>query len=152
MHNLISLDFLCEIESIFKMLINNYYNKEIENETSETQYICDICMEAITNPLCPFCLTIEIKAWLTFYPSLKEELMPKINKYLKEINNKITNYGTQCIKCKNKRAFVCHYCFTEYIFNELNSLNAQKIILKEFTEFFNFDFEHFGYSKKFIFS
>lgn len=133
------------------MLIKNYYKQEIEreNETSETHHMCNICREAIINPLCPFCLTIEIKAWLTLYPSLKEELMPKINKYLKEINNKITNYGTQCIKCKNKRAFVCPYCFIGYVLNELISLNSQKIILKEFIKFFNFDLEHLGYSKKF---
>lgn len=110
-----------------------------------TQYACDVCSEAITNPLCPFCLTVEIKAWLTLYPSLKQKLLPKLNIYLKKTSNKITNYGTQCIKCKINRAFVCPYCFTEYVFNELQNISAEKIILKEFSEFFNFDLDHKGY-------
>ena len=35
------------------------------HETHETQYICDVCSDAITNPLCPFCLTEEIEVWLS---------------------------------------------------------------------------------------
>lgn len=125
------------------MLIQkNYYD-------DETQFLCNVCSEAVTNPICPFCLTEEIKAWLTLYPSLKKELLPKLNNYLKEINSKITNYGTQCIKCKNKRAFVCPCCFTDYVFNKLQEINAGKIILKEFFEFFNFDLECKGYTKEF---
>jgi len=114
----------------------------------ETQYACDVCREAVTNPLCPFCLTIEIEAWLTLYPSLKQQILPKLNKYLKKTNNKITNYGTQCIKCKINRAFVCPYCFTANVFDELQKINAEKIILKEFFEFFNFDLHHTGYTKE----
>ncbi|MEK6872405.1 MAG: hypothetical protein AABW90_00145 [Nanoarchaeota archaeon] len=124
------------------MLQNNY-----TNELNETQYICDVCSEVITNPLCPFCLTIEIEAWLTLYPTLKKELLPRLNKYLSKINSKITNYGTECIKCKGKRAFVCTYCFTDYVFNELQEINAGKMILKEFFDFFNFDLGHVGYTK-----
>jgi len=119
------------------------------HQVAETQYMCDICSEAVTNPICPFCLATEINAWLTLYPNLKKELLPKINKYLQKINNKITNYGTQCIKCKNKRAYVCPYCFTEFVFNELKKINSNKIILKEFFDFFNFDLHHTGYTKEF---
>ncbi len=125
------------------MLIQKNYS------AAETQYLCNVCSEAVTNPICPFCLATEINAWLTLYPNLKQELLPRINKYLQEINNKIINYGTQCIKCKNKRAYVCPYCFTEYIFNELRKINADKRILKEFFEFFNYDFHHTGYTKEF---
>ena len=114
----------------------------------ETQYACDVCSEAVTNPLCPFCLTIEIEAWLTLYPSLKQQILPKLKIYLKRTSNKITNYGTQCIKGKVNRAFVCPYCFTENVFNELQEINADKIILKEFFQFFNFDLDHKGYSKE----
>jgi len=118
------------------------------HETNETHYACDVCSEAVTNPLCPFCLTIEIEAWLTLYPSLKNQILPKLNEFLKKTNNKITNYGTQCIKCKISRAFVCPYCFTENVFNELQKINADKLILKEFFEFFNFDLHHTGYTKE----
>jgi hypothetical protein len=115
----------------------------------ETHYMCEVCSEAITNPLCPFCLTEEVKAWLTLYPNLSSELLPKLNKYLEMISNQIVNYGTECIKCKNKRASVCPYCFTEFVFRELKKINTGPFILKEFFEFFNFDFHHTGYTKEF---
>jgi len=115
----------------------------------ETHYMCDVCSEAVTNPLCPFCLAIEIEAWLTMYPSLKKEISPKLRKFLTNINNRITSYGTECIKCKNKRASVCPYCFTEFVFRELRKINTGALILKEFFEFFNFDLHHTGYTKEF---
>jgi hypothetical protein len=114
----------------------------------ETHYMCGVCSEAVTNPICPFCLATEIEAWLTLYPSLRQELLPKIKKYLGEISNHIVNYGTQCIKCKDKKAHVCPYCFTEFIFRELKSMNTGQFILKEFFDFFNFDFHHTGYTKE----
>jgi len=122
------------------MLLQNYDN-------SETQQVCDVCSGTITNPLCSFCLTVEIEAWLTLYPSLRKELLPRLKKYLSKINNKITNYGMECIKCKNSRAFVCTYCFTGHVFNELQNLKIEKIVLKEFFEFFNFDLKYKGYAK-----
>ena len=117
--------------------------------TPETRYTCDVCSEAVTNPICPFCLTIEIEAWLTMYPTLKQEISPKLHKFLNSITNRITNYGTECIKCKNKQASVCPYCFTEFVFRELKKINTGHYILKEFFEFFNFDFHHTGYTKEF---
>lgn len=113
----------------------------------ETSHLCDECMEAVTNPLCPFCLTEEITAWLTLYPDLKKILMPQIHTYLTRVSNKITTYGTTCIKCNEKRAFVCPYCFTEFVFNELEKINAPHFILQEYKDFFNFDLGHKGYSK-----
>jgi hypothetical protein len=111
-------------------------------------HMCNVCGEAITNPLCPFCLTLEIKAWLTFYPGLSQDLLPKINTYLHRINNTITSYGTRCIKCNEQKAVVCPYCFTEFVFYELKNMNAEQYIIKEFYEFFNFDLDHTGYSKE----
>lgn len=122
-------------------MLQNHY------KTPEPQIMCDICSEAIINPLCPFCLATEINAWLTLYPSLRKELFPKLGEYLRRMNNKIENY-TGCIKCKNNRAFICPYCFTEYVLRELKKLGANKIIIKEFLEFFNFDFDHTGYYKE----
>jgi len=115
------------------MLQKNY-------QVFETHYMCDVCSEAVTNPLCPVCLTTEINAWLTLYPNLRKELMPKLNEYLKKIKEKITD-STKCIKCKNKRASICPYCFTDYVLTELKKLESSKIILKEFIDFFNFNNE-----------
>lgn len=119
-----------------------------KDSSNEAQYMCDMCNEAITNPICPFCLAEQIEVWLTFYPQLKREILPKIHNYLKKTLNRITAYGTECIKCRKNRAFVCPYCFTEYVFSELQEINANKLILREFIEFFNFDLEFKGYYKE----
>ena len=113
------------------MLQNNYL-------ASEPHYICDDCSQAITNPLCPMCLTTEIEAWLTLYPNLRSEILPKLQGYLKKIEDKIDE-STKCIKCKNKIASVCPHCFTKHVLNELNKINANNIILNEFTTFFSFN-------------
>lgn len=117
------------------------------HEFNQRTYNCNICNETITNPLCPFCLAEEIKAWLTLYPHLKEDISPSLNDYLKNINNNITNYGVICIKCSKDRASVCLYCFTEFVFKKLVEIKASKLILKEFFGFFNFDLDHKGYTE-----
>ena len=106
----------------------------------EQQHHCDICSEAVTNPLCPICLTGEVEAWLTLYPSLSNELLPKLKKYLQRIEDKIID-STKCIKCKNKRVSICPYCFVDYIFGELKKLSVSKIVFKEFLQFFNYENE-----------
>ncbi len=113
----------------------------------EPQFLCDVCSIAVTNPLCPACLAVEVEAWLTLYPDLRRQLLPKIKRYIENISEKTIEF-TQCIKCGNKTASVCPYCFTESILKELKRLEANKIILSEFFQFFNFDFEHTGYSKE----
>jgi hypothetical protein len=112
------------------MLPNNYL-------VSEQHYVCDVCSEAVTNPLCPRCLATEIEAWLTLYPNLKEEMLPKLNIYLRKLGDRIDT-STACIKCRNENASVCPYCFTEFVLDELKKIQVSKIILKEFLEFFNF--------------
>lgn len=119
-----------------------------DSMAEETHYMCDECSEAVTNPICPFCLTTEIEAWLTLYPTLKQELMPRIYKYLNKVEENILNYATACIKCSSKRASVCPYCFTEHVLNELKKISASSIVIKEFFEFFNFDLAHKGYSEE----
>ena len=104
---------------------------------SEQHYVCDVCSEAVTNPICPNCIATEIEAWLTYYPNLRVEILPRIKQYLKKLGQKITE-STECIKCKNKTASVCLYCFTEYVLSELKKIQANKIMLKEFLEFFSF--------------
>jgi len=115
------------------MLQTNY-------STSEQHILCEVCGEAVTTPLCPICLTGEIEAWTTLYPNLRRELLPKLKKYLKSINNEI-GYATGCIKCKNKRASVCTYCFTDYVLGQLKKISTNHQIIKEFLDFFDFDTE-----------
>lgn len=114
---------------------------------TEPQYLCNVCSIAVTNPLCPACLAIEIQAWVTLYPNLSKELIPRIKRYIENLEEKAIDF-TQCIKCGNKTASVCPYCFTNQVLKELKKLEANKIILREFFEFFNFDFDHTGYSQE----
>lgn len=113
----------------------------------EPQFLCDVCSIAITNPLCPNCITMEIEAWLCFYPDLRKKLLTQIKSYLENRSNIFHNNTTTCIKCGNNST-ICPYCFTEYVLKELKKLEVNRIILQEFFEFFNFDFDHKGYSKE----
>ncbi len=122
------------------MILNNY-------SASEPQFLCEVCSEAVTNPICPSCITTEIKVWLTLYPNLSFELMPVLERYL-QLLEELPHESTICIKCGNKNASVCPYCFIEYVLRQLKKINANKIILNEFLEFFNFDLEHTGYSEE----
>jgi hypothetical protein len=119
----------------------DYSSSEFRDKT----YTCSFCTESITNPLCPFCLAEEIQAWLTLYPHLKEDILSSLNDYLKKINNSLTSYGVVCIKCGEDRASVCPYCFTEFVFKKLIEIKANRLVLKEFFDFFDFDLEHKGY-------
>ena len=113
------------------MLQQKYYH------ASEQHFLCDVCGEAVTTPLCPICLTGEIDAWTTLYPNLRRELLPKLKKYLVRIENKIHD-STKCIKCEGKQASVCTYCFTDYVLGELKKISSNSQILTEFINFFDF--------------
>lgn len=113
---------------------------------NEAQFLCDVCSIAVTNPICPACLIQEIEAWTTTYPDLKENLMPKLYEYLHQEQERIIFQATRCIKCNEEIGIVCPYCFTNFVFLELKKLKVSKLVLKEFLEFFNFDFDHTGYS------
>jgi len=128
------------------MVLQKNYSAHESHDGNYT-YNCNVCSEAITNPLCPFCLAEEIQAWLTLYPHLKEDIQSSLDDYLLNVNNSITNYGTICIKCNEDTASVCPYCFTEFVFKKLVAIDAGRLILKEFFEFFNFDLDHKGYTK-----
>lgn len=104
----------------------------------EPHFLCEICGEAVTNPLCPSCLAIEIDAWSTLYPNLRSELLPKIKKYLGRIKESVIN-ATECIKCKRAITSICPYCFTDFVEGEIKNLDSNNLILDEFREFFDFD-------------
>ena len=113
----------------------------------EQELLCSICSQAVTNPLCPSCLTTEMEAWLTMYPDLRNALMDRLKKLLDRVKYKFEN-SNACIKCDDKKASICPYCFTEYVFRQLKSMDVNHRVLKEFLQFFNFDFEHDGYYKE----
>ncbi|MFA7708220.1 MAG: hypothetical protein WCX73_04685 [Candidatus Pacearchaeota archaeon] len=104
----------------------------------EPHFLCEICGEAVTNPLCPICLATEVDAWSTFYPNLRSGLLPKIKKYLERIKESIIN-STECIKCKRAQTSICPYCFIDFVEGEIKKLESNNFILNEFREFFDFD-------------
>ena len=112
----------------------------------ERFYECLECHEAISNPLCPSCLAVQIEAWLTSYPELGKKLMPQIEGYIEKTKN-LTGKTISCVSCTRKRASLCPYCFTHHVFDLLKDMKVNKRILIEFLQFFNFDFYHTGYSK-----
>jgi len=115
--------------------------------STQSQYVCDMCSETVTNPICPECLAIEVQAWLTLYPDLEKTLVPRIKNYLINVDDRMPLEGTTCIKCTKNNAFVCTFCFTNYILRELSTLESNEIIIKEFLQFFNFDFEDGEFSQ-----
>ena len=124
---------------------NKYFNKIHEHERF---YECLVCRETIFNPLCPMCIAEQIQVWLTSYPDLSRKLKPIIRKYLRDLHNEISHLDIECVACKEKRAAVCPYCFTEYVLFQLKKLQVNRQILGEFLRFFNFDLDYSGYAKE----
>lgn len=104
----------------------------------EQHFTCEVCGEAVTTPLCPVCLSGEIDAWTTLYPNLRNELLPKIKKYLERITERVVD-STKCIKCKRAIASICPYCFIDSVEGELKRLESNSLVLTEFMDFFDFD-------------
>jgi hypothetical protein len=91
---------------------------------------------------------VQIQAWLSSLSShpKKSEIMKKIKQYVDKTNN-LKGESTICVACKKPIASLCPYCFTEHVFNLLKDLRVNRIVLKEFLQFFNYDFEHTGYTE-----
>lgn len=107
-------------------------------------YDCIACKEPITNPLCHSCLGKQISGWLSLYPNIKKKITPKIKKYIQEVDNAATS-SISCVACKNKKAALCPYCFTEEIFNMFKRSKIDKMVIMDFLSTFNFDLKHEGY-------
>lgn len=107
--------------------------------------LCTECKEAIYNPICPLCLANEIKEWLR-ENKLRIIVGKKIDEFISK-NSLAIGSSNVCIICKKENSFACPYCFTEFMFNCLKRMKASKKVQREFLEFFNYDFEHTGYSE-----
>lgn len=117
--------------------------------------ICFDCKEGIFNPICADCLSNEIKAWLKDI-SLKHIVNEKTLKIIKKIIaieidkvKEIKLINEKCMKCEG-RVLLCPYCFTERVYLALKNKTdcKNKKIVKNFLTYFNFDFDHTGYSKE----
>jgi hypothetical protein len=99
-------------------------------------YECDICNEPITNPICDKCLTEQVFAWSTIYPTLNKELMPLIKSKLKQLS-KDQFRGIKCIKCNGHKMSICTYCFVQEVLELLEQISVQRDTKREFLQFFN---------------
>ncbi|MDD5192932.1 MAG: hypothetical protein PHH54_06500 [Candidatus Nanoarchaeia archaeon] len=113
-------------------MLKNFYS-----EREPGFYECELCNEPITNPICPVCLSAEMDIWATNYPNIRKELVPRLKRHLKKFKQQ-TREAVQCIKCNEKRISMCPYCFIREILSELDEIKADKIIKKEFLQFFNY--------------
>ena len=104
--------------------------------TEFEQSHCDICAESITNPICPDCIVNEVNEWIILYPKIRKKIIPKLKKYLINLENQ--NSSVNCIKCK-KAQTVSPYCFTNIIEGELKKLTNNWKLIDEFNELFDFD-------------
>ncbi len=104
--------------------------------------LCLECDEAIFNPICPRCLSKEIKQWtINKNKEVKNLVKEEIKTILRFALDK-----KGCLVC-GRDVFLCPYCFTERIYLRMKNEKIPRSILKEFLDFFNFDFDHTGYSK-----
>jgi len=121
-------------------MINNYLTINSENA-------CVLCSEVIYNPICHECLAKQVKTWLSSYPDVKKKITPKINSFVKEVEDLVID-SVVCIACKKKKAALCPYCFCDRIFRILKKEKIDPLIIGDFLSTFNFDFDHTGYIKE----
>lgn len=111
-------------------------------DPSYANVVCQECGEAIYNPLCPFCISGEVDAWLENKDKdTKKTVKREIKKILGRGEHLISE-SVRCVSCNRNSAFLCPYCFTEILFYRLEENKVSKKLLKEFVVFFDFDFEH----------
>lgn len=127
--------------------MNAKMNVAVQTFSSENLHIdCLECNEAIFNPICPSCLAKQFEQWIISYPEL-EEVGLTVKDYIKS-NKEFDGVSQTCIVCRNNFAYLCPYCFTDFLFSLLKEARTDKKILEEFFVLFNFDFEHSGYWKE----
>ena len=108
---------------------------------------CLDCGEAIFNPICPECISDWFKQWVGNYPLLEKKVMGKLKKFLKSYED-MHDKSQYCISCKRDNAYLCPYCFTEFLVKMMKGAKIGGKVLNEFLFLFNFDLEHTGYAKE----
>ncbi len=87
---------------------------------------CVECDEIITNPICPDCLSLKMRA-------VVKESDPEL---AKKINGIAIDGDTACIKC-GKHMGLCAHCFSKDVHDFLEQENP--VLAKEFASRFDFD-------------
>lgn len=126
------------------------YSIENPSNLNILNYECLECGEPITNPICPDCILKQFTIWIEQYPKLKKKILPGLKKFVKS-SKEFKQDSQTCIVCYKNSTYLCPYCFTEFVLYSLKEIKSEDNILRDYLEFFNFDFGDFrgrGYSKK----
>ncbi|PIN80737.1 hypothetical protein COV11_03430 [Candidatus Woesearchaeota archaeon CG10_big_fil_rev_8_21_14_0_10_30_7] len=91
---------------------------------------CDVCNEAITNPICTDCLQTEVTHWMEDFNAGNVEEVKSLKKLFAHFKS-----GVNCIICKNELN-VCAHCYCKEAKRYVNPENDRKFIRA-------FDFELF---------
>ena len=99
--------------------------------------LCTICLESITNPLCPTCFSKHIILWLRD-KNIPKNKLDLIKKKLINIIKKSEEYYSEnyCIICGVKKVNLCTYCITEKT-KKIMQENINKSTNKAFKEDFD---------------
>ncbi len=85
--------------------------------------ICGYCLEPVTSPLCPSCLSRSIEMWLEkegVGRGFIQEIKNNMEHSLTESENNIET----CIKChEESRKVICPFCFVNETYHELKPLD-----------------------------
>lgn len=109
---------------------------------------CQICMEAISNPICKNCHTQEVDSWLK---DLKIGY-PERKKVISALKDKIPpnpiETNSTCIICKQNEINVCSYCFFYITLKILSDEDFSYEIIEDFLETFNYQLGYEKYEKE----
>lgn len=104
---------------------------------TETNDLCDQCVQILTNPICPYCFTQHVLYWLRD-KNLPNKKMLKIMRELAEVvkDSQESHANTKCIMCGTGKVNLCTYCFTNKATRILENNIEDDQQLDEFKEDF----------------
>jgi len=101
------------------------------------EQLCVECIQVITDPICPKCLSKHTIYWLKD-KEIRGERLLKISKRLFSLKIRFTKTAThnKCVICNSKEATLCLFCFIRKI-TKIIEKNANEKISTEFKKDFN---------------
>jgi hypothetical protein len=97
---------------------------------------CVICDEAITNPICPDCLSRQVTYWAHENNSSIMPVLVRVGDSVKEF----THDNTSCVICK-KDMNVCPHCYCSEIYSWLIESRHRRMS-KKFLKHFNYELDY----------
>jgi len=100
--------------------------------------MCTSCVQAVTNPLCPYCFTKQVMLWLRD-KKIERYQMHLIKQGFKKLLNESeeTPSDVHCILCGSYKVNLCTYCFTNKALRILEKVLKEGQVLEDFEDDFN---------------